>query len=68
MNIEEFQALRALQDRRVRLSFSNGQVLVATLFSVSTDFDESRHLVYDKVEWSALPRPQARQSWMVRGG
>jgi hypothetical protein len=35
--------------------FSDGQNVIATLLSVSCDFDDSRHIVYDKVEWSALP-------------
>jgi hypothetical protein len=32
-----------------------GQNVVATLLSVSCDVDDSRHIVYDMVEWSALP-------------
>jgi hypothetical protein len=58
MTLEEFQALRALQDQRVRMTFSDGQVLTATLVSITADFDASRHIVYDKVEWSALPHPE----------
>ena len=58
MTLEEFQALRAFEDRRVRMDFSDGQVVIATLVSITSDFDESRHIVYDKVEWSALPHPQ----------
>jgi hypothetical protein len=34
--------------------FSDGQVVIATLVSITTDLDESRHIVYDKLEWSAL--------------
>jgi hypothetical protein len=55
MTLDEFKALKSLEDRRVRMVFSDGQDLVATLVSVTTDLDESRHLIYDKVEWSALP-------------
>jgi len=55
MTLEEFKALRQLQDRRVHMIFSDGYELIATLVSVSTDLDESRHLVYDKVEWSSVP-------------
>lgn len=55
MTLEQFRSLRVLQDRRVRLSFSDGQAFIATLLSVTTDFDGSRHLIYDKVEWSAQP-------------
>ena len=58
MTLEEFKALRELQDHRVRMTFADGQQIIATLHSVTTDFDESRHLIYDKVEWSALPHPQ----------
>ena len=45
MTLEEFQALRAFQDRRVRMNFSDGQVVIATLVSITSDFDESRHIV-----------------------
>jgi hypothetical protein len=55
MTLEEFKALKGLEDRRVRMLFADGQEVVATLISVTTDFDESRHLIYDRVEWSALP-------------
>ena len=55
MRLEEFRSLRALEDRRVRMTFSDGQIVVATIVSISTDLDESRHIVYDKMEWSALP-------------
>jgi len=44
-----------MEGRRVRIKFADGQEVVAKLVSVITDFDESRHLVYDNVEWSALP-------------
>jgi hypothetical protein len=55
MTLEEFQALRALQDHRVRLNFNDGQVVIAALVSITSDLDASRHVVYDNVEWSALP-------------
>jgi hypothetical protein len=58
MTLEEFLELRALQDRRVQMTFSDGQVLIATLLSVTSDFDASRHLVYDKVEWSTSSPPE----------
>ena len=58
MTLEEFKALRELQDHRVRMTFADGQQIIATLHSVTTDFDESRHLIYDKVEWSLLPHAQ----------
>jgi hypothetical protein len=53
MTLEEFKSLKGLENRRVRMIFSDGQEVIATL--LSTDFDKSRHLIYDKVEWSALP-------------
>lgn len=55
MTLEEFKELRRLQGHRVRMTFSNGYELIAILISVSTDLDESRHLIYDKVEWSSAP-------------
>ena len=57
MKLEEFKALKDLEDRRVRMLFTDGQEVVATLISVTTDLDESRHLICDRVEWSALPHP-----------
>jgi hypothetical protein len=48
MTLEEFKALRGLQDRRVRMIFTDGKEIIATLDSVVTDFDESRHLTYRK--------------------
>ena len=62
MTFEAFKALTALQDRRVRMTFANGQQLIATLHSVSTDFDKSQHLIYREVEWSALHHPQ-QEHW-----
>ena len=55
MTLDDFKALKSLEDKRVRMLFADGQEVVATLVSVTTDFDESCHLIYDRVEWSALP-------------
>ena len=52
MTLGEFEALRILQDRRVRMIFTDGQEIIATLDSVATDFDGSQHLTYWKVESS----------------
>ena len=70
MTLEAFRLLRGLEDYRVRMTFSDGQVVVATLVSVTVDLDESRHIVYDKVESSALPHSKAEQSghaWYAAG-
>jgi hypothetical protein len=68
MTLEEFQSLRGLEDRRVRMTFSDGQIVIATLVSITNDFDESRHLVYDKVEWSALPHSERKDcAWYAAG-
>jgi hypothetical protein len=55
MTLEEFKSLKGLENRRVRMVFSDGQEIIATVLSLATDLDESRHLIYNKVEWSALP-------------
>jgi hypothetical protein len=55
MTLQEFKELRSLEGRQVRMTFSDGQSVIAMLLSVSCDFDDSRHIVYDQVEWSALP-------------
>lgn len=68
MTLEEFQALRALQDCRVQMTFNDGQLVIATLLSITSDFDESRHIVYDHLEWSALPHPQSEgAAWYAAG-
>jgi hypothetical protein len=68
MTLEEFQSLRDLQDSRVRMTFSDGQIVIATLVSITSDFDESRHIVYDDVEWSALPHSERRDcAWYAAG-
>jgi hypothetical protein len=54
VTLEEFKALKGLEGRRVRMIFTDGQEVIARLFSITTDLDQSRHLIYDKVEWSAL--------------
>jgi hypothetical protein len=68
MTLEEFQALRVLQDQRVRMTFSDGQVLTATLVSITTDLDGSRHVVYDKVAWSDLSHPEGEDGAYYTAG
>jgi hypothetical protein len=58
MTLEEFNALKSLEDRRVRMTFADGQELVARLISITIDMDESRHVIYDKVEWSTVPHAE----------
>jgi small nuclear ribonucleoprotein (snRNP)-like protein len=35
MTLEEFKALKRLEDRRVRMNFIDGQEVIATLISVT---------------------------------
>jgi hypothetical protein len=51
--------LRAYEEKRVKMRFDDDIECVATLLSVSQDFDGSLHLVYDKVEWANDPRELA---------
>ena len=68
MTLDEFKVLKSLEDRRVRMIFIDGQQVMATLVSVTTDLDGSRHLVYDNVEWSALPHAdRGAASYYARG-
>jgi len=55
VTLDEFKALKSLEDCRLRVTFIDGQEVIATLVSVTTDLDESRHLVYGRVEWTAFP-------------
>jgi len=69
MTLEEFKALKSLEGHRVRISFTNGQEVVARLFDITTDMDDSQHLIYEAVEWSALPHmPNGRHSFYSAGG
>lgn len=68
MTLEEFQSLRSLEDRHVRMTFSDGQIVFAALVSVTSDLDESRHIVYDMVEWSALPHPEKKSTLRYAAG
>lgn len=68
MTLADFRALRDLQDHPVRMTFADGQVVIANLVSITTDLDESRHVVYDNVEWSAVPHPSGgSDSWYAAG-
>jgi len=67
MTVEEFKALKALVDCRVRMVFTDGQEVIATLTHITTDLDESRHLIYDRVEWSALPHLTGKGSILLAG-
>jgi hypothetical protein len=55
MTLDDFKALKDLEDCRVRIKFADGQEVIATLVSATIDLDESSHLIYEKVEWSELP-------------
>jgi len=55
MTLAEFKALRGLEGHRVRMVFTDGQNVTAILTSVTVDFDESRHLIYDKGKRSSQP-------------
>lgn len=50
MTMDRFMSLKALENQRVQFAFSDGQSLIARLLSVTTDFDQSQHLIYDQVE------------------
>ena len=69
MTLEAFRLLRGLEDRRVRMTFSDGQVVVATLVSATVDLDESCHVVYENVG-SSIPHPYSERSdhtWYASG-
>ena len=55
MTTQEFVDLRPLHGRRVRIKFYDEQEVAARLISATVDLDGSSHLIYDTVEWSALP-------------
>ncbi|MBB5315440.1 hypothetical protein HDF09_000090 [Edaphobacter lichenicola] len=55
MTLNEFKNLKKFEDQRVRMTFADGAEIIATLLSITTDSDESRHLVYREVEQSTVP-------------
>lgn len=55
MSPAEARALKQLSNRRVRITFTDGQEVLATLIDLTTDADGSHHLLYDHVTWAKLP-------------
>lgn len=51
--VEQFEELRALEGKRVRMRFEDGHQVVAWLLSVTVDIEGGRHLIYNRVEWSS---------------
>ena len=45
--VEQFEELRALEGRRVKMRFEDGHEVIARLVSVTVDIDGSRHRIYD---------------------
>ena len=55
MSPAEAKALQRLSNRRVRIVFTDGQEVLATLVDLSTDSAGAHHLLYDHVTWARLP-------------
>ena len=51
--VEQFEELRELEGRRVRMRFEDGHEVIARLVSVTVDIEGGRHLIYNRVEWSS---------------
>ena len=47
---EQFERLKLLQDRYVKLVFADGRFAICKLFSATTDIDGSQHVVYEDVD------------------
>lgn len=54
---DTIEAARALQDRQVRMRWSDGYEVIANLLSATTDIDGSAHVIYDQVVWSSTGAP-----------
>lgn len=67
MTLEEFNSLSRLHDQRIRMTFSDGHIVIATLHSVSTDLDNSRHVIYQDVEYTSMPLPGEGEVWYANG-
>lgn len=54
LTYEEFRELKALTGQRVHIVFTDGQEILANLNEIAL-LPTGEHLLYDQVEWSALP-------------
>ncbi len=68
MTTTEFEALKMLEGKRVRIVFTDAQEVLATLIDVSVDHDGTQHLLYDDVLWSALPHVDVGRGAFYAGG
>jgi len=50
MTPDEFDDLKPMQDRLVRIRFSDFQEVVAKLVTTTVDLDGSSHLIYETLE------------------
>ncbi len=55
MSPAEARALHQLTNRRVRIAFTDGQEVLATLIDISTDPAGNHLLLYDQLTWAKLP-------------
>ena len=54
MTFEQFQALKPLTGQRVHIVFHDKQEIIANLNEIAL-LPTGDHLLYDQVEWTALP-------------
>jgi hypothetical protein len=53
--VEQFEELRKLEGKRVRMRFDDGHEVIAYLVSATVDVEGGRHLIYNRVAWSSDP-------------
>lgn len=63
-----YTAALALIDQPVRITFTDGQEVLAHLVSLTTDPDGSQHLLYDHVTWHRLPHNDFGSGAFYSGG
>ncbi len=54
MTYEQFKELKPLTGQRVHIVFTDKQEIIANLNEIAL-LPTGEHLLYDRVEWSALP-------------
>ena len=68
LTTDQLHAAQSLQGQRVRIAFTDGQQVLARLISLSPDLDGTYHLLYDDIEWAALPHNDIGSGAFYAGG
>ena len=68
MTPADYTAAQHLTDQPVRITFTDGQQVLARLVSLTTADDNSQHLLYDQLTWHLLPHNEIGSGAFYAGG